>query len=328
MRASLYLRVTVGQRAVWSSQTPVEPCYRVHMRCALLVFTLLLGLVGPATPVDAEAPAQTQQVDLRVGCFNAWLIPIVSSDRSARRARMPKALRAFGLDVLCLQEVWSAGDQRTLAKALRKEFPHAVRGGGGLMILSRHRVSGKTWIPFPHYPGLSLPEQLARKGILEATVHTPAGAVRVVNSHLALAFGRNNPRSKQLAFLLRRLDKQRNLPLVLAADLNTWPVESGRLTREYRSMLATGLIDAKPPTKDASGRYDPGQPTRIGWPRPAVKSNRGYYPDHVLFRSSRSHALALRSFRFALDDRATALSDHNLLCAHFTLTRRKTPEAR
>ena len=290
----------------------------------LLLFTALL-----VPGARADVRPEPRRINLRVGCFNAWLIPIVATDRSARLKRMPAALRALAMDVLCLQEVWTAGDQRTLSKALAKEFPHALRGGGGLMILSRYPIVERAWVRFPHYKGLPLQEQLARKGLLEAVVRTPVGRVRVVTSHLALAFGADNPRSKQLAFLLRRLAKQRDLPLVLAADLNTWPVRDGQLTPDYLALVRAGLTDAKPPRRGADGRYDPGTPTRIGWPRPRLKPTRGYYyPDHVFFRSTSVQPLALRRFQLTLDEAATALSDHNLLLSDFALSRSPPPPAR
>lgn len=290
----------------------------------LLLPLVLAALALPRAAADVrKAPSR---INLRVGCFNAWLIPLIATDRSDRLARMPAALRALKMDVLCLQEVWTAGDQRALAKALKKQFPHVLRGGGGLMLLSRHPIVQRTWKAFPHFKGLPLQEQLARKGILDAVLETPVGRVRVVTSHLALAFGKDNPRTKQLAFLLRRLAKQRDLPLILAADLNTWPVEHGRLTSDYKAVLRAGLTDAKPPQRSAQGRYDPGLPTRIGWPRPAIKPLRGYYyPDHVFFRATQAQTLRLGRFQLVLDEKRTALSDHNLLLADFTLGRSAPP---
>ncbi len=274
----------------------------------------------PTAPPRAGPPAPATSATLRIATFNAWLIPIVSKDRGARLARMPSALTALDIDVLCLQEVWFGTDQSRLLRALRTTYPHVLRGGGGLMIFSKLKIVDSTWVAFPRYPGLSLAEQLAGKGLLEAIVETPAGRIRVVTSHLALAFGPGNPRTKQLAFLLRRLAKQRDLPLVLAADLNTWPVDQGRLAPDYMRLLQAGFLDVKAPRRDALGRYHPGSPTRIGWPRPARKPTTGWYPDHVLYRAGTAGKLALTSFRFALDERGTALSDHNLLCAKLKLT--------
>ncbi len=281
----------------------------------LLVCLTVCGLALLTPEAHGKEPPAPQATTVRVGCFNTWLIPIVSKDFAARRARMPSALRAQKLDVLCLQEVWTGREQRALARALKQDFPHMVRGGGGLLILSRHPIVDSAWVPFPHFKGLSLGEQLARKGLLEAVIRTPVGRVRVVTTHLALAFGADNPRSKQLAFLLRRLAKQRDLPLVLAGDLNTLPLDAGRLTADYRAVLRAGLVDCNPPIQLASGLFAAKPPTRVGWPRPVRKSLEGWRPDHILVRSGKALSVAVRAFRLALDERSTALSDHNLLRA-------------
>lgn len=287
--------------------------------------TFLLAFVGaallhaPLRAEDAPATPVPKSIDLRVATFNVWLIPLFSEDRRRRMERLPAALRALELDVLCLQEAWLSTDQEKIAAALRTTFPHAVRAQGGLMLLSRFPVLASRFIPFPRYKGLSVPEMLANKGLLDAVLQTPGGNLRVVTAHLALTFGPDNPRSKQLQFLIRHVKDKRDLPLVMPADLNTWPVDKGLLTDDYRDLLRPGLIDANPPVRRHDQKWDPGRPTRFEWPRTAGEKD-GWYPDHILLRSGRGGTLAVRAFAMALDTPKTALSDHNLLHADVTLT--------
>lgn len=291
--------------------------------------TLLVLLLALPASAEDGAPVQVRPpVRIIIASYNVWLIPIVAQAYESRKARIPGALRTQDLDVVCIQEAWLATDREALADACKRDFPHRAMGGGGLMILSRYPMTRSAFTAFPVYPGLSLPERVAAKGLLEAELDTPAGPLLVVTAHLALAFGPDNPRSAQQRFLLAHLAKDRRMPTVLAADLNIPPVEAGALTPDYRALLQAGLTDAKPPRRLPDGRLDPGPPTRIGWPRPEVRPTTGYWPDHVLYRSSATGALRLRSFRQALEQRVTALSDHNLLRAEFLLAdKRAAPGA-
>lgn len=284
----------------------------------LLAFACLLPGAGSGFSFAEEA-SPPSSLTLRLATFNAWLIPLISEDRERRMAKLPAAVLPLELDILCLQEVWLPADQRKVAASLRKRFPHAVRGKGGLMILSRYPVVSQRFVKFPLHKGLSLGERLAGKGYLDIVVETSCGRLRIITTHLALAFGPDNPRSKQLRLLLDHLGPLRDLPLVLPADLNTWPVEKGRLTRDYQALLAPGLVDANPPVRGHDRVWQPGKPTRLGWPRPE-KNDKGWYPDHILFRPGRTGSLVLKRFAMALDTKETAISDHNLLYADLTLT--------
>ena len=301
----------------------------MRLRLSLSILLLLALMAAPcATADDGRPRGADASTRIVVASFNVWLIPLVARAYDSRRERIPGVLRTLRLDVVAVQEAWLASDQRALAEAARPDFPHAALGGGGLMVLSRLPIRSSRFLPFPAYPGLSLPERLARKGLLEAEILTPAGPLRVVTAHLALAFGLDNPRSAQLRFLQAHLAQDTSLPTILAADLNTPPVEGGVLAAEYRALCDAGLRDAKPPVRLPGGAWDPGPPTRIGWPRPETRPTSGFWPDHILFRSAASGSLDLRSFRLALDQRATALSDHNLLRAEFILRDLRPPAKR
>jgi endonuclease/exonuclease/phosphatase family metal-dependent hydrolase len=238
----------------------------------------------------------TQTPEWRLVSYNVWGIPF--SKEAARRSKeLPAALLALEPDVICLQEVWLAGQREELRAALAGRFQVASASGGGLFLASRFPIVEVAFTPFPVFEGLSVVERLARKGWLDAVLDLPHGRMRVVTTHLAL----EGPRHLQLGVLLEHLRARRDLPLVLAGDLNTAASDPS-----WARLPAEGLIDVRPLRRRGDGTIEEGPPTRVGWPR--TKAPRGWSPDHVLVRGFR----ALR-FRLALDTPESALSDHNLL---------------
>jgi endonuclease/exonuclease/phosphatase family metal-dependent hydrolase len=272
---------------------------------------------------DLPPPAETRPARaLRVACLNVWAIPFVSDALGERMKRLPPALRAFDADVICLQEVWDPLTRSRLRAALEPEWTGASSSRGGLMVLSRLPILEEEFTPFPAFAGLALAERLGGKGVLEVRLRAPQGDVRVVTAHLALAFGEDNPRSAQIRFLVERLEGRRDLPLVLAADLNTPPLDDGAVPDDYRRLLDAGFRSANPPVSRPDGSLDPGPPTRVGWPR-REGYRRGWWPDHVLVRDGERIGVRVAGFRIELADRDTALSDHNLLLADLALEPRR-----
>ncbi len=211
------------------------------------------------------------------------------------------------------------GTREKLIDGLAPDYVAGRSDGGGLLVLSKLPILSERFTPFPPSSDLMLPEWLARKGMLEVVVATPAGPVRIVTGHLALAFGEENPRTRQLHFLLDRLEDRRDLPLILAADLNTPSAWRGRLFPDYQAILDRGFSDTKPPTQLENGRWDPGPPTRVGWPRGTAR--RGYHPDQLLVRDGTSGAVRILGSRITMDSPRTALSDHNLVLADLEIVR-------
>lgn len=296
-------------------------CYPCAVRMsALLLFLLsacatppMLTLPDPSHVMPAPTAAAPAGA-LRVATLNVWAIPFVSQDLLARSQRVGPALARFRPDVICLQEVYDGCMRRRIVAALCPTWRPTTVDSPGLLILSRYPMRDVCYTPYPDTANLSLVERLANKGVLEAVVESPSGPVRVVTTHTALDFGPGNARSAQLRFLLCLLDRRQNLPLVMPADLNTPPVANDALTQDYRMLVARGFRSADPPTFDGV-RHLPGSHTRVGWPRPRGKVTRAFWPDHILFRDGPTARVELASFGVALANRATAVSDHNLLIA-------------
>ncbi len=232
--------------------------------------------------------------------------------------RMPTALSAFDPDVICFQETWA--HEEALAGAFA-DLPHATHADGGLMTLSRYPIVSSTFTAFPRYPGLSVVERCSGKGVLDSVIRTPAGDVRIVNSHLSLDLEPGSPPScAQLDFLVQRVNARKDLPVILAADLNTPAVRDGARSPEYLSLTHTaGLADAKPPRHRGGENFDPGPATRVGWPRTFEAILYKWAPDYLMFRDGPALGLELLDFQLELDTPETALSDHNLLVATLAL---------
>jgi endonuclease/exonuclease/phosphatase family metal-dependent hydrolase len=243
---------------------------------------LLLGLAALLGCAE-EAPREWRLVS-----YNAWGVPL-SQELERRWQRLPAALAALEPDVICLQEVWLPSQHEALAAGFKDRYHVARAAGGGLFLASRFPLRDESFTPFPAFEGLSIVERIARKGWLEAVVEAPGGPVRVVTTHLAL----EGPRHLQLDVLLAHLEGRRDLPLVLAGDLNTAASDP-----TFARLTAQGFVDPR------GGAIEP--PTRVGWPRRGGAG--GWSPDHVLLRGLRA-----ARFRLALDTPESALSDHNLL---------------
>ena len=262
------------------------------------------------------ATAQT----LRVGTYNAWLIPVGAEDVRERMVRMPRALANQQLDILCFQEVWLPAYQSQLARALRAPFPYSVLSKGGLMVLSRYPIVSQRFHAFPHAEDLSPTEWIAGKGILETCVQTPQGRIRIVTTHMALDMTTlQKARRTQLRHLGRMVARWNDLPLIVTGDFNVPPTHNEQLSRDYRAVRAWGLIDARPVVRRADGTYKLPAPTRVGWPphrRDCILFQ--WAVDYILYRNSPCHVpLTCLGHDLRLTGPCDALSDHHLVTAAF-----------
>ncbi len=280
------------------------------MRVAALLGLLVLGACSRDEEALAPAAVDVKASGLRVVSYNAWGVPF-SSALGKRFRELSTAVLGFKPDVVCLQEVWITSFRKKLVLGLGNGFHVAESAGGGLMVASRFPIVAEKFTAFPMFKGLAIEERIAKKGFLEVVLDTPRGTLRIVTTHLAL----RGPRARQLEFVLERLDKRRDMPLIFTGDLNTPPVFGGGLLNvSYARCLAQGLIDCNPPKEDPNGLLVEGPPTRVGWPRP--RPGRGWQPDYVFYRPN-GKPLRHLGFRMELNNPETALSDHNLLLVDF-----------
>ncbi|TNF38106.1 MAG: hypothetical protein EP329_01425 [Deltaproteobacteria bacterium] len=287
----------------------------------LALLALLAAPIACGEPAAAPAAPAVDRLSLRLSSYNAWLLPLASQDLGDRVDRMPAALDALAPDVLCLQEAWLPFQRDALESGLEHRLPYATYGGGGLALLSRFPIAEERYHPFEDDEALSMVERLGNKGVFEVVLDTPGGPLRVLDSHLALDRSGGGGHGRQVAQLRAHMAARPELPTVVCADLNMRATRDGALVPAYASLLAAGYADTIPPMRKADGRYLPRPTTRVGWPR-ATRRGRGWSPDFVFVRGGASGAgLRATAAAIALDDAATALSDHNLLQVDLVLTR-------
>ncbi len=163
-----------------------------------------------------------------------------------------------------------SGTPGAWSAATDEDLPYAA--AYGVALLSRYPVSGWQVVRLPaapgriphRWPGRVLPSWVrdeARVGVV-AEVATPAGPVRVVNTHLSFLRGWN---VRQLRVLLRGLG-DRSGPMVLLGDLNM-----GRATAERVTGLRPLATGATFPAHAPSVQIDhllatpgPGVSARVG----------------------------------------------------------------
>ncbi|MCA9563161.1 MAG: endonuclease/exonuclease/phosphatase family protein, partial [Myxococcales bacterium] len=157
---------------------------------------------------------------VRILSLNTWLVPFASEDRLRRRDEMVEAFRTMDPDVICLQEVWLLPDAVELTDQLSDQLGHRVIGGGGLVLISRYPIDSWQFTPFDA-SGSYLAESLAEKGVLDVTLMTPVGPLRVFNSHLVFERGStSSAHDAQLRQLIELVGQADETPTVLCADLN------------------------------------------------------------------------------------------------------------
>lgn len=287
---------------------------------SLLRTIAALGAVLVTTSVPAQGPTESTGTGLdagsagtvvRVASYNTWGLPVASQALVERYRRLPAALLELKADVLCLQEVWTGALRKKILDGLGDGWHATGMPRGGLLTVSRLPVSGEEFVALPVAKHMPVEERLAGKGILSVVVATPAGPLRLVNSHLS----HGDHENIQRRFLNDHVAKSKDIPIVLGADVNTAPDD-----HDFQALLRGGFADAMPMREIEGGRRIPWPPTRVGWPRPESGEVFGWRPDCVLYRSGGQGSLELRSIRLALDTAATALSDHNLLLAEFRLS--------
>jgi endonuclease/exonuclease/phosphatase family metal-dependent hydrolase len=145
----------------------------------------------------------------------------IGTDGICDMHRVLRLIRRQAPDILAVQEVDSRGRgaEHCGFTALRDHLPgHAMAetirardGAYGHMLLSRWPIGHSALHDISH------PGREPRMAI-EALVNTPAGALRVVATHLGLGRPERHQQAARLAALVRRLEG----PLVVLGDFNEW----------------------------------------------------------------------------------------------------------
>jgi endonuclease/exonuclease/phosphatase family metal-dependent hydrolase len=184
----------------------------------------------------AKMPHQTSASQLKIVSFNIWDLPYwFVKNRRQRILQIAEYLQRLDAEIICLQESFDVHHRRLLYEHLGLERYYTSGGfeetrkvplavfdtTGGLVIFSKFPIIQHTFIPFNHFTP-SLVERIGRKGVLEATIETPHGAMQVFNIHLHMGknFFARSTRVKQLKSVIERIKLHLYLPIILAGDFN------------------------------------------------------------------------------------------------------------
>jgi endonuclease/exonuclease/phosphatase family metal-dependent hydrolase len=275
-----------------------------------------------------KAPLPPRELGLTVASYNAWLLPLASTDLRERTEAMGPALAAISADVICLQEVWDEKAANAVRISLIERLPYGIIAGGGLTTLSRWPILATRFVPYAQHPAMSLLERFAKKGYLVTVLATPLGPVQVVNTHMIWE-GRRAPQQSlaerahwaQVKELTDAVRHTVEYPTIVCGDFNHRAVDGDMPTDEFMAWLDVGFTDAAGTAAASDGRWAPRARTRYGYPRGPNVAPRGSDPDYILMRSGAKVNVSAVAFRHSLNTPETALSDHDLLIAELRLTR-------
>ena len=217
----------------------------------------------------------------------------VGRDRRYLPHRIADVVLEIDPDVLAMQEVGSVDDSdQLLATLVKRTGFHAIDGWTfkrrghdyGNVVLSR--------FPIVEAHRLDLTVQGCEpRGALDVVIGAPAGALRVIATHLGL---RPRERRAQVKRLLGALERETPLPTVLTGDVNEWYLWGRPLRWLHKHFKAT-----------------PAPPTFPSW-RPMLSLDRLWTEPAELLTGLRVHRSTL----------ARIASDHLPLVAQLAIPRR------
>jgi len=131
---------------------------------------------------------------LRVATLNVWAMPPPLARHVAwRMRRIGDELARLDLDVVAFQEAWMGPARRRLERTAREAGLEHVwtnpeePGGGGMVVASRHPIDQAEFRQFALPWAATRVKDLnyfAGRGFVDVRIQTPAGPVRLLNTHL------------------------------------------------------------------------------------------------------------------------------------------------
>jgi endonuclease/exonuclease/phosphatase family metal-dependent hydrolase len=180
-------------------------------------------------------------MELKIITFNIWDLHVgfgLVKDRQLRFERVIQKILELDADIVYLQEAWDPEHRTKLRKQLAPKYHTTIDSGkvqtrhvlykkfdttGGLVILSKFPIENWNFTPFARYAHGSLIEFAARKGFISATLNTPAGKLKIINTHLnAEGIAKKRIRKKQFKSIMHALKNEypASTPLVIGGDFN------------------------------------------------------------------------------------------------------------
>lgn len=225
-------------------------------RWLIIVTVLLLSGTGCCCtrgpiPADDKALAASEK-QIRVLCWNTWLVPFGARDLARRSEKIPEKLT--GYDIVGLQEVWRDQDRKRFVETLRDEYhvvgPESCWGHrrSGLMLLSRFPIEN-CWST--EYEDESGTDAFMNKGALYVRLRLDDGKrLDVIVTHVQandpFSFSAPKDRERQIAALEMFIAKHKEseIPRLVMGDFNIDGLPSdperdtGERSAEYEDLMS------------------------------------------------------------------------------------------
>ena len=218
-------------RTLPAAATPGPATVEV-MRSSLILLLAVAGCAAVNRPDPADTAVRHRNRPA-AGPDDGQLLVVTYNVRMESAARIARGLSGPWLgraDIVFLQEIESHDRERSSRAgqvAERLGMSHAYAPGYGLRSGGSHGVAILSRWPLEDLELIELPRRQvvfnsARRVALGATVRYPGRALRVYSVHLD---NRINPaeRRRQLAPVLAAAAARRELPVIVAGDMNTSP---------------------------------------------------------------------------------------------------------
>ena len=256
---------------------------------------------------------------IKILSFNIWGLPFWPINKRGRVSLIIDYLRKLDADIICIQEAFDAHYRKLILKEMSLQGYHVTDGKikkhrrllgymdmtGGLITFSKFPVIRCEFTPFKSRQ-YSIVEWLGRKGVLETIVKTPAGPLRVINTHMyygksALA---SKMRLRELNTIVSFSKKNDHIPTVLAGDLNQDNIikhdHIGILLENEFNHHVTGGDETLLPSYRIENPYVDNLMNRD-------KKSRRY--DYILTKNIKKYNLEVHSYAPIITDKV--LSDHD-----------------
>lgn len=274
--------------------------------------------------------------EIKLLTWNVYMLPkpIKNSHQKTRTQAIAKFLKDSDIDVIFLQEAFSAGFRRQLKASIKSEFPHYERlkkkfgiypfMGPGLVAYSKFPMKK---IDHVYYDKCKGADCHSSKGVLLVEIILPSGKkIHVANTHMQAGSRHFSTRRRQLDQIrdLLRGNKKHSIPQLLVGDLN---IDSTR-GDEFDGSLA--ILDMFPVRKDIVTLPEPepeAERTPIferirdfftaGFEASCIKEGEDSHPkllDHILYMDADRQITfkndEVLSPEFMVKDKLCPMSDH------------------
>ncbi|XP_014479972.1 PREDICTED: putative neutral sphingomyelinase isoform X2 [Dinoponera quadriceps] len=276
----------------------------------------------------------TSETSANILTLNCWGIPYVSKHRTARMSAIAETCASREYDIICLQEVWSESDFKTIKAKVQEVLPYShyfYSGvmGSGICILSRypiHEVMFHKWPLNGYVHKIHHGDWFGGKGVGLCKIKIRDMFVNIYVVHLHAEYNRENDEYKAHRVLQAfdtaqfvRMTSGGADAVILTGDLNTEPQDLA-----YRIIRGVaGLTDACPNSVSHIGTNECANnsytTSKIARTRPEGKRI-----DYILYLDSSAIKAEITNYELPLPNRVPykdfSYSDHEAVTATLKFT--------